>query len=127
MEYAFAATKNLTPALTFTLGGRGAGLYFDAHMDGEDCLDSDSGTPGCQVGSTSSVSDGLTAVTYRWGGFVGVNYDFGGASVGIMGTADYVPVAEIVNPRVVGGSPSHLDLTHEFVYGGRGSIVIPFN
>ena len=96
-------------------------------MDGNDCIDG-SLVSGCDGGlGTSSVSDGLSAVTYRGGGFVGVNYDFGIASVGIMGTADYVPMADIVNPRFFGDSPSHLDLTHEVVYSGRGSIVIPFN
>ncbi len=78
----------------------------------------------------SEVSDGLSAVTYRGGGFVGLNYDFGGASIGIMGTADYVPMAYIVNPLATiadGGSPSHLDLTHEAVYSARGSITIPLN
>jgi hypothetical protein len=126
VEAAVAGTVNLTPALTFTLGGRVAGLYFDADMDGEDCLDGEGGTPGCQPGGTSSVSDGLEEVTYRGGGFVGLNYDFGGASVGIMGTADYVPMADIVNPLDF-SRPSHLDLSHELIYGGRGSIVIPFN
>ncbi len=133
VEYAVAATVNLSPAATFTLGGRVAGLYFDADMDGEDCLDTDNtADPGCNAGRTSSVSDGLDAVTYRGGGFAGVNYDFGGASIGITGTADYVPMADIVNPRSrtfddPPGSPSHLDLSHELIYGGRASIVIPFN
>ena len=97
VEAAVAATVNLTPALTLTLGGRVAGLYFDADMDGEDCEDN-SETAGCNAARTSSVDDGLNAVTYRGGGFGGVSYDFGGASVGIMGTADYVPMADIVNP-----------------------------
>ncbi len=131
VEAALTGTVNLTPALTFTLGGRVAGLYFDANMDGDDCIDDDSRTPGCNGREgTSSVSDGLDAVTYRGGGFVGVNYDFGGASIGIMGTADYVPMADIVNPIdliVNGGSPSHLDLSHEAVYGVQGSILIPLN
>ena len=41
-----------------------------------------------------------------------------------MGTADVVPMAEIVNPRFEGDSPSHLDVSHELIYGVRGSIVI---
>ena len=129
VEAAFAGTVNLTSAVTLTLGGRVAGLYFDADMDGEDCHDAVEDEPGCDDAGEgrSSVSDGLEAVTYRGGGFVGVNYDFGSASIGIMGTADYVPMADIVNPRFVGDSPSHLDLTHEVVFSARGSIVIPFN
>ena len=128
VEAAIAVTVNLSPAATFTLGGRVAGLYFDADMDGTDCLDTGNpADPGCSGALTSSVSDGLTAVTYRGGGFVGVNYDLGGVSVGISGTANYLPMAEIVNPRFVGDAPSHLDVSHELIYGVRGSIVIPLN
>ena len=130
VEAALTGTMNLSPAVSLTLGGHVAGLYFDSNMDGRDCTDGNAGVVGCDGQRTSSVSDGLDAVTYRGGGFVALAYDFGGVSIGIMGTADYVPMADIQNPINIlsnGGSPSHLDLTHELIYGGRGSIVIPFN